>query len=91
MAEQAFALARNKGNWVEVSAVICCVALRDRECVSESSLTLCGGSLLEICLRGYPDMKITRLRRFMVHTQKFRDPARRSGLLDQGILFQIYN
>lgn len=30
MAEQAFALARNKGNWIEVSAVICCVALRDR-------------------------------------------------------------
>ena len=30
MAEQAFALARNKGNWIEVSAVICCVALKDR-------------------------------------------------------------
>ena len=33
MAEQAFALARNKENWIEVSAVICCVALRDRESV----------------------------------------------------------
>ena len=33
MAEQAFALARKKGNWIEVGAVICGIALSDRESV----------------------------------------------------------
>lgn len=39
MAEQAFALARNKGNWIEVSAVICCVALGDKRVFAD---TVCG-------------------------------------------------